>query len=135
MYLNPYLSFDGNCGEAFAFYADVLGGKILMQMSYDQAPPDVGMEVPAGAEKRVMHIRMQLADSVLMGSDAPPGRGMAASGFHISLNMDDLAKAETVFARLSEGGQVMMALQKTFWARGFAMFTDRFGTPWMINCE
>jgi PhnB protein len=49
--------------------------------------------------------------------------------------MDDLAKAETVFGRLSEGGQVMMALQKTFWARGFAMFTDRFGTPWMINCE
>jgi len=93
------------------------------------------MEVPAGAEKRVMHIRMQLADSVLMGSDSPPGRGVTASGFHISLNMDDLAKAETVFARLSEGGQVMMALQKTFWARGFAMFTDRFGTPWMINCE
>jgi PhnB protein len=27
-----------------------------------------------------------------------------------------------------------MSLQATFWAEGFGMLIDRFGTPWIVNC-
>jgi len=133
MNINPYLHFDGTCAEAFAFYADVTGGKIGMRMTYGEGPPEIGATAETG--HLMMHMQMTIGTSVLMGADTPPGRGTPAAGFAISLNLNDLAEAERVYGRLSEGGKVMMPLQKTFWARGFAMFTDRFGTPWMINCE
>jgi PhnB protein len=40
-----------------------------------------------------------------------------------------------VFNALADGGSVRMPLGETFWAKKFGMLTDRFGTPWMINCE
>jgi len=82
-----------------------------------------------------MHGRMEIAGNVLMGGDAPPGRFVPQAGFSVSLNIDDPAEAERVYAALSEGGSVHMTLQETFWAERFAMFADKFGIPWMINCE
>jgi PhnB protein len=70
-----------------------------------------------------------------MGSDAPPGRYEKPSGFSISLETSDEAEADKVFATLAEGGTVHMPIQKTFWARRFGMLADRFGIPWMVNCE
>jgi PhnB protein len=70
-----------------------------------------------------------------MGSDAPPGHYHAPTGFSVSLNFKDAGKADRVYAALSEGGIIHMAIQETFWAQRFAMFADKFGTPWMINCE
>ena len=137
MKLNPYLSFNGNCKEAFEFYVMNLGAKMLMCMTYADAPkgaisPDCG---PAVSDK-VMHARLEMLDgSVLMGSDAPEGRYAAPAGFHLNLGLTEVKDAERVFRVLSEKGQVFMPLEETFWATRFAMFADRFGTPWMINIE
>jgi PhnB protein len=133
MKLNPYLFFDGNCEEAFKFYAKVLGGKIDAMFPHAGSPAEE--HVPAEWRSKIMHARLVLGDQVLMASDAPPGRQDAMRGFSVSLNVDTTAEAERIYGALAENGTVTMPIQQTFWAARFGMLVDRFGTPWMINCE
>jgi PhnB protein len=134
MKLNPYLTFTGDCEAAFKFYEKVLGGKIQAMMTAEGTPME--QHVAADWRKKIMHARMTVGDTVLMGSDAPPGRQEPMKGFSVTLNIDEPAEAERVFQGLSENAQsVTMPIQETFWARRFGMLTDQFGTPWMINCE
>lgn len=133
MRLNPYLHFDGNCREAFGFYEQVLGGKVIMMLTHADAPPD--MQGPPESQGRIMHARMDVGGTVLMGSDTPIGRWMPAQGFMVSLNIDDPAEADRAFAALAEGGAVHMPIAETFWAHRFGILADKFGIPWMVNCE
>jgi PhnB protein len=133
MSLNPYLTFDGNCEEAFKTYEKVLGGKILAMMPHEGTP--AAEHVPAEWQKKILHARLQIGEDVLMASDAPPGRGQKMQGFSVTLVLKDPKEAERIFNAFAEGGTVTMPLAETFWADKFGMLTDRFGTPWMINCE
>ena len=133
MKLNPYLHFDGNCEEAVNFYAKALGAKIAMLMRYGEAPAD--NPCSKDMEQKIMHARLIIGDNVIMASDAPPGRCPEQAGFSISLNVHSIEEAERLYRALSEGGQIFMPMGETFWAHRFAMFKDRFGTPWMINFE
>jgi PhnB protein len=131
----PYLSFNGNCAEAMRFYETTLGGKIEMSMTYGEAPPMPGQPAPSGdAAKRIMHTSMTLDGHRLMASDMPPGMPFGGiKGMMVSLAYTDAAKGKAIFDALSAGGEVTMPYQKTFWADGFGMCTDKFGTPWMVN--
>ena len=133
MQLNPYLLFDGQCEAAFTFYAERLGGKVAAMMRYEGSP--AADHTPPEWRQKIMHARLMLGDRVLMGSDPPPGSQERMQGFFVTLGVDDPAEAERIFAALAEGATVRMPLQQTFWARRFGMLVDRFGTPWMINCE
>ncbi len=83
-----------------------------------------------------MHAFRSRDGQLLMGSDTMPGQPYEGiKGCHISLQAEDMAQAERLFQALAAGGQVQMPLQRTFWAEGFAMLSDRFGVPWMINCS
>lgn len=130
MQTTPYLNFDGDCREAFELYARVLGGTPEI-MSHGESP--VAGEVPAEWSGRVMHAYLETDGAVLMASDSPPGRHVRPEGLWVSLHVDTPAEAERVFAALSEGGEVTMPLEETFWSPRFGMFRDRFGIPWMIN--
>jgi PhnB protein len=132
MKLNPYLMFNGNCQEAFKFYEQCLGGKIDAMMTYGESP--MADQTPAELVNRIMHMQLTVKDMVLMGADFPPEMVEIPKGFHVSLQFDDPAEAESLFHALAENGSVKMPIQETFWAERFAMFNDRFGTPWMINC-
>ena len=140
MNLNPYLQFNGNCKEAFESYVKHLGAKMLLCMTYADAPlssessPQPGCPPPMS--DKIMHARLQLPDgSLIMGSDSPPGRFSAPAGFSLNIGLTDEKEAERLYHALSDQGQVFMPLEETFWAKKFAMFQDRFGTPWMINVE
>jgi PhnB protein len=133
MYLNPYLNFAGNCEEAFKFYEKVLGGKIVAMMSHAGTPAEG--HVPPEWRSKIMHARLIVGDEILMGSDAPPEHYQAMQGFSVTLGIDDSKEAERVFHALADGGNVKMPIQQTFWATRFGMLVDKFGTPWMINCE
>jgi len=133
MRANPYLTFDGNCEEAFGVYQTILGGEIVAMMPYEGSPAEAG--APAEWRKKIIHARLVFGDNVLMASDAPPGRFQKMQGISVTLNIEDQAEAERVFNALAEGAAVTMPLGETFWAVKFGMLTDRFGTPWMINCE
>ena len=92
-------------------------------------------QVPAEWRQQILHARLTVGDEVLMGSDAPPERYKQPQGISVSLNTKDTSEAERIFHALAENGTVQMPLQETFWAVRFGMLVDRFGTPWMINCE
>lgn len=133
MRMNPYLTFDGCCEQAFQFYERLLGGKIEALIRHAGTP--AGDHVPPEWRDKVLHARLTVDGHVLMGSDAPPGRQDKMSGFSVTLGVDDPSEAERIFHALAENGTVHMAIQETFWAIRFGMVVDRFGTPWMINCE
>jgi len=131
--LNPYLTFNGRCEEAFKFYEKCLGGKLLTMHTFEGSP--AAAQTPPGWGKKIMHARMTVGDDLLMGSDATPEQFAAAKGFHVTLGMNDSVEAERVFRALAENGNVSMPIQQTFWATRFGMLVDQFGIPWMINCE
>ena len=133
MQIHTYLLFDGQCDEAFRLYERVLGGKIDFIQTHGESP--MGDQAPPELRDKIMHVHMTVGDQVLMGSDAPPGHFEKPQGFSVSLGIEDPAEAERVFRELSEGGEVRMELQKTFWAERFGMLVDRFGIPWMVNCQ
>jgi PhnB protein len=137
MQLNPYLNFNGQCEAAFKFYEKVLGGKIVMMMTYGDMPPEAcgDGKMPDAARKLIAHTRMMVGDVALMGSDAPHDRYQKPQGTVVNVGVDTPSEAERVFQALSDGGNVTMPIQETFWAKRFGMVTDRFGTPWMVNCE
>ncbi|HEX4964042.1 MAG TPA: VOC family protein [Thermoanaerobaculia bacterium] len=130
--LAPYLFFDGNCADAMHFYERTLGGKLEL-MKASESP--VADEMPPGSGDRNLHARLVLDDGrVLMASDWMAGQPYPGKkGFSLSLGYPAVAEAQRIFDALAEGGQVTMPFQKTFWAEGFGMLEDRFGTPWMVN--
>ena len=133
MQLNPYLGFNGQCEAAFKFYERCLRGKIEAMLSHEGTPME--NQVPAEWRKKILHARLVVGDAVLMGGDMPPERYEAPKGFSVTIGVTEPAEAERIFKALSENGTVTMPLQQTFWAVRFGMLVDRFGIPWMVNCE
>jgi PhnB protein len=133
MELNPYLTFDGRCEEAFRFYAGCLGGEIVAMLTHEGSP--MASRMAPDWLGKIMHARLKIGDKLLMGSDAPPEHFSKTAGMSVTITVGDPAEAERIFTGLSEGGTVRMPLQQTFWAARFGMLTDRFGIPWMINAE
>ena len=131
MRFNAHLSFNGQCEEAFQLYKQCLGGEITLMLTYGNSP--TASSFP-GLEDKISHTTFKLNDQVLTGGDVPPGSYEKPQGFAIQLNIDNPNEAEQIFNTLSEGGTIQLPLQQTFWAERYGMVTDRFGTPWEINC-
>jgi PhnB protein len=132
MQLSPYINFQGQCREAFTFYAGVFGGEIEMMMTHGESP----MREHVGEDwyEAIMHAALKLPGGQhLLGSDAPLERFDRPQGFYVAVTLDTPPEAERAWAALSEGGQVEMPLQETFFAPRFGMVRDRFGTPWMLS--
>ena len=133
MDVSPYLSFKGNCEAAFKFYEQCLGGQMGMLFRYEGTP--LAGQVPADWSDKIMHGSLKLGDRVLMGADVTADQYEEPKGFSLSLHMTSTAEAERIFRELGSGGKVILPLEKTFWAARFGMLVDRFGIPWLINCE
>ena len=133
MEINPYLSFKGDCEAAFTSYERCLGGKIRSIFRYAGSP--MSDQAPADWQDKVMHGSVTVGELVLMGGDVAPGSYEAPKGFSLSIATKSISEAERIFRELAEGGSVTLPLQQTFWATRFGMVVDRFGIPWMINCE
>lgn len=131
MTINPYLTFDGNCAEAMAFYQGILGGD-LQVMKYGDMP-DNSM-VPDGMGDRIAHAGLDLGGVRLQASDSMghmPFNGHC--GFNLQLEPTSVDEGKALFDKLAEGGKVTMEYQETFWAKGFGLLNDKFGVPWMVN--
>ena len=133
MQVNPYLSFKGDCEAAFKLYEQCLGAQIGTIFRYAGSP--MADQVPADWQDKVMHGSLTFGDQVLMGGDVAPERYEEPRGFSLSVHIDNPTEADRIFLELSRDGRVLMPLEKTFWAERFGMVVDRFGIPWLINCE
>jgi PhnB protein len=132
MNVAPYLFFNGDCRQAMTFYARTLGGEVVAMATADQAPADAKM--PGMPQDAVMHAMVVAGGVTLMAGDSYPPQDYAPPhGMSVCLQPDSVDAAAAIYAALAEGAQVQMPLGPTFWSRAFAMLTDRFGTPWMIN--
>lgn len=133
MQLTTYLSFKGECEAAFRFYEEILGARFGVIFRYAGTP--MAGDVPAGWDDKIMHGSVTLGTQVLMGGDVPPERYEEPRGFALSLQIASTGDAERIFECLAEGGRIVVPLAQTFWAVRFGMVVDRFGIPWLINCE
>ncbi len=128
-----HLYFRGNCREAFELYADTLGGRIAFALTYGESP--AAAQCPPAMRDQIIHARLEFGGEALLGCDAPPDRYMKPQGFSVAVLVPGPRDAERIFGALARGGETVMALAPTFWSQKFGMCVDRFGTPWMVNCE
>ena len=136
MQLANYLFFDNHAAEAFDFYAKCLGGKIAMKVTMGEMPGTEGL--PTEARNLIAHVRIEVGDVVLMGSDWCGPTPEPYPGIHgnaVSVSVDKPDEAERLFKALSDGGKVTMPIAETSWALRFGMFIDRYGAHWMVNCN
>jgi PhnB protein len=130
MKLYTQLNFGGNCQEAFRFYEKHLGGKITTMMNQSEAPG-----APAGAGNAIIHARMNIGDTVLIGNDVPPSVFKKMRSAYMYLSVDSAKDAERTHKLLAEGGEIFMPMEETFYATRFSMLRDRFGVSWTIINE
>jgi PhnB protein len=133
MKLYTYLNYGGNCEQAFRFYEQHLGGRITTMMTHGQMPNRT--DVSPEWKDAILHARIELGETVLMGADIPPGRFKPIRSVYLSLLVDSTTEAERIFALLADGGEIFMPMQETFFAFRFAQLRDKFGTSWMILHE
>ncbi len=131
MKLSVYLNYPGQCEEAFRFYEQHLGGKVTMLQPHGEQPDP--SRLPPDWETKVLHARMEIGGTVVMGADIPGAEPMRSA--YLTLTVPTAEEAERLYALLSEGGQIFMKMEETFFAKRFAMLRDRFGTSWMLLCE
>ncbi|MFL5496817.1 MAG: VOC family protein [Gemmatimonadales bacterium] len=131
MRLDIYLNYRGNCEQAFRFYEQHLGGKITMMMRHGEQPDQD--KVPANWKTAILHARIEIGRTVLMGADIPDCQPMRSA--YLTLTLDSAEEAERLYALLSDEGQIFMKMEETFFASRFAMLRDRFGTSWMLLHE
>ena len=127
-----YLFFRGECFEAMSHYADVLGGKVLDVFRNSDAPgPESRMP---GNDDLIMNMAIKVGTSTLMASDSPEAMYDKPQGFRVCISPQSGAEFDRLYDALAKDARaVTMPPAETFWAERFAMFTDRFGTPWMLN--
>ena len=131
MKTSAYLHFDGNCAEAFQFYAKVIPGQGLHIMRQG----DMKKDAKAPEKDWVLHAYLKIGDADIMASDSFNMGYTKPAGMHVALNVDSAAEAERIFKALSEGGQIVMKMEETFFAHRFGTVVDRFGTPWMVVAQ
>ncbi len=130
MQVSPYLLFAGNCEAAFKYYAKVLDGTIEAMMTPEGTPAEAHM--PAEWRKKILHASLRVGDQTILASDAPPGRQAPMSGFSVTLHFKTVADARRVFDAFADGGTSDMPFGPTFFAAGYGMVKDKFGTPWIL---
>ncbi|MDX2245419.1 MAG: VOC family protein [Bacteroidia bacterium] len=135
--LHPYLNFNGTTEEAFNFYKSVFGGEFTGFQRFKDIPD--GEKMSAEDQEKIMHVSLPVGNGVvLMGTDALESMGQkltAGNNFYISINTESEEEATELFNKLSAGGKIELALEKTFWNAYFGMFADKFGIQWMVNYD
>ena len=131
MRLNIYLNYPGNCEQAFRFYEKHLGGRITSLERHGEQPDS--RNLPAEWNGKILHARIEIGETILMGADIPESQPMRSA--YLTLTLDSAEEAERIYGLLSDGGQVFMKMEETFFASRFAMLRDQFGTSWMLLQE
>jgi PhnB protein len=127
MRLDVYLNYPGNFEQAFLYYEQQQGGTISGLMRHGEMPES---PVPADWQHAILHARLEIGNATLMGADIPGAQPMRSA--YVALTVDSAEETERIYRVLSEGGEVFMKMEQTFFAKRFAMLRDRFGTSWML---
>ena len=127
MRLDIYVNYRGNCEQALRFYEQQIGGRITSIARHGEQPNPA---IPSDWSEKILHARMEIGATVLMGADIPHAEPMRSA--YLTLSLDSASEAERVYSQLADGGEIFVNMDKTFFANRFAMLRDRFGASWML---
>lgn len=137
--INPYLTFNGNCEEAFNFYKSIFGGEFTYIGRFGEMPANEEIPIVDSFKDKIMHVSLPISkETTLMGSDSSEAFGKATivgNNITMSVHSDTIPEITRLFNELANGGNISMPLNKTFWGSHFGMLTDKFGIHWMLSCE
>jgi len=138
--VNVYLTFNGNCRQAFEFYQEAFDVEIPYMGTFGEMPPEEGVEMSEEDRSKIMHVSMPISrETVLMGSDTAgkfADEITVGNNFAVSVNAESREEADKIYGRLgSHGGKMTMQMADTFWGAYFGMLTDQFGISWMVNYD
>jgi len=137
--VNAYITFNGNCEEAFHFYRSVFGGEFLYIGRYKDLPSTDRQAFPHVDDEKIMYVSLPISkETILMGCDGADAHGHGAifgNNISLTVNTDSKEEADRIFDELSVGGEIKMPMSQTFWGSYFGVFTDRFGINWLISCD
>ena len=128
MKLDIYVNYKENCCEAFQFYEKNLGGRMISITTFGEMPHAAAMA--GGREDKILHARIEIGGTVLMGADVPVAEPMRSA--YLTLTFNQVSEVERTYALLADGGEIFMKIQETPFASRFAMLRDKFGTSWML---
>ena len=137
--LNTYLTFNGNCEEAFLFYQSVFGGEFAHIARFSEMPDNPNCPIGNEDKDKIMHVSLPISkETVLMGSDTSgewAKKFIQGNNFSVSISAESKEAADELFNKLSADGKVIMAMDTTFWGSYFGMFVDKFGIQWMVGYD
>jgi len=137
--VNPYLTFNGNCEEAFSFYKSAFGREFFYIGRYKDVPSPDRQTFQVESDDKIMHVTLPISkETILMGCDSPDNSGQGiilGNNISLSISTDSKDEADRLFKELSIGGQIKMSMNQTFWGAYFGVFTDRFGITWTISFD
>jgi len=133
MQLFTQLNFPGNCEQAFHYYEQHLGGKVVAMMKQSQAPG--ALPAKPGLPDPVIHARLALGDTLLLGNDVPSDRLQPMRSVYMYLSVDSVKEAERIYAALTVNGEIFAPLSETFFAFRFSQLRDPFGILWTLIYE
>ena len=136
--VSTYLTFNGNCEEAFNFYKSVFGGDFAYIGRFGEMPEGDGYSVPEADKNKIMHVGLPIGNTILMGSDTGGDwatKLIEGNNFSVSVNTESKEEADRIFNGLATEGQITMPMENTFWGAYFGMLTDKFGIQWMVNFD
>jgi len=129
--IHPYIAFRGNCKEAIEFYKQAIGAELVYAQAYGDSPM-----AEMGQADAIMHCTLKVGDTNIMMCDDFHTEGLKPGGnISLAIGMNEVDRAKQIFSNLSDGGNVTMPIDKTFWAEAFGMVADKFGINWMVNCD
>lgn len=133
---NIYVTFNGDCLQAFEFYKSAFGGDFQFVGKYGNVPTG-SMVIREDEKEKIMHITFPIsAETMLMGNDHLESFGTApvkGDNFAIYVRTNDKAKADVLFAKLSNGGRILVPMAVTFWGSYYGLLIDKFGIKWKVN--
>jgi PhnB protein len=130
--ISPHLCFNGDCRAAFEQYHRILGGTLKTMLTYGESP--IAVHVSPQWYRRIVHATLEFENVELTGADLLPEDYRKPRGFFVTLGIEDVSRATSVFAALAEGGAIRVPFEPTFWSAGYGVLVDRFHIPWEVNC-
>ena len=137
MTITIYLTFHGNCDQAFNFYKSIFGCDHSYIGRYKDISSEARENFPFCKDEHIMHITLQInKETVLMGNDQildEQNSIKAKNGFALLIHADTQSEADRIFNALSEEGEVILPIDKQFWGSYYGMCKDQFGVTWKIS--
>jgi len=135
--INPYINFNGNAEEAFNFYKSIFGGEFTSLVRFKELASSDFLISDEDADK-IMRIVLPIGANTLIANDVPESLGPVnehENRSKISISAESREEADSIFAGLSVGGEVEMPMSESPWGTYFAMFRDKYGIEWTVECN